>query len=268
MEIELDMIRTDGGTQPRVQLDLFTVQEYATAMQEGAQFPPVTLFFDGQAYWLADGFHRYEAARQLGHAAIAAEIRNGGLRDAILYSVGANAAHGLKRTQADKRHAVLTLLNDPDWQTWSNREIARRCYVSDVLVMQLRETITANISSDRTYPTRWGTVATMNTANIGRPAAVITTHEPLPIVALEPVFSVQIERQRPMIPMVDAEPDADHELPAPVAVVNPPVRYPLAIVVSRPTWEKWQQYKASVNVSSDTAAFELILEGLWQRLDA
>jgi hypothetical protein len=35
-------------------------------------------------------------------------------RDAILYAVGANASHGLKRTNRDKRNAVL-LLKDLEW---------------------------------------------------------------------------------------------------------------------------------------------------------
>jgi hypothetical protein len=47
-----------------------------------------------------------------------------------LYAVGANASHGLKRTNRDKRNAVLVLLKDPEWQGWSDREIARRCVVS------------------------------------------------------------------------------------------------------------------------------------------
>ena len=32
-------------------------------------------------------------------------------------------------TNADKRRAVETLLNDAEWATWSDREIARQCGV-------------------------------------------------------------------------------------------------------------------------------------------
>ena len=35
-------------------------------------------------------------------------------------------------------------------------------------VEKIRTTLTGDLSSDRTYTTRHGTVATMNTANIGR----------------------------------------------------------------------------------------------------
>jgi hypothetical protein len=61
------------------------------------------------------------------HAAtIAADVRPGGQREAILHSVGANAKHGWRRSNEDKRKTVLTLLNDPEWAQWSDREIGRR----------------------------------------------------------------------------------------------------------------------------------------------
>jgi hypothetical protein len=34
---------------------------------------------------------------------------------AVSYAVGANASHGLKRTNRCKRNAVMTLLKDPEW---------------------------------------------------------------------------------------------------------------------------------------------------------
>lgn len=65
-------IRTDGGTQSRVQLDWIAVSEYAAAMKDGAQFPPIVVFHDGSDYWLADGFHRLDAANKAGLDTIAA----------------------------------------------------------------------------------------------------------------------------------------------------------------------------------------------------
>jgi len=60
------------------------------------------------------------------------------LRDAILYSLSANHDHGLRRTNVDKRKAVQTMLDDFEWQEWSNGEIARRCRVSEFLVSTMR----------------------------------------------------------------------------------------------------------------------------------
>jgi hypothetical protein len=84
-------------------------------MAAGAVFPPIVVFFDGAEYWLADGFHWIIAAEELGLAEIDTDVREGTQRDAILYAVGANAAHGLKRTNRDKRNAVTILLKDPEW---------------------------------------------------------------------------------------------------------------------------------------------------------
>lgn len=170
--LKLAQIRTDGGTQPRTELNESAVADYAESITEGAKFPPVTVFYDGALYWLADGFHRFFAHKKIGALDINAEVHQGTKRDAILHSVGANASHGLRRTNEDKRKAVLTLLEDPEWAQWSNREIARRCCVSDKTVASVRESLTAEIRSEepdqRTYTTKHGTEAVMSTANIGK----------------------------------------------------------------------------------------------------
>lgn len=169
MSLPIDSIRIDGGTQSRASINEATVAEYAEAMADPATvFPPVIAYFDGREYWLADGFHRLAAWRQIGRTDIPAEIRQGDRRAAILHSVAANSAHGLRRTNDDKRRAVLTLLEDPEWSQWSNREIARRCAVSEGFVRSLRDPICAQ-NADSTVRTveRGGTVYQQNTANIG-----------------------------------------------------------------------------------------------------
>ena len=144
--LPLTLLRLDGGTQTRAALDTDTAAEYAEAMKAGASFPPVVVFHDGSAYWLADGFHRVEAARQAGMMSIKATIEAGSNRDACLYAIGANQAHGLRRTNADKRRAVQALLNDSEWGNWSDREIAKRCGVSHPFVAKLRRPESGNVS--------------------------------------------------------------------------------------------------------------------------
>lgn len=168
--LELDQIRINGGTQSRVELNQETVAEYAQAFTSGASFPPVVAFFDGTSYWLADGFHRYFGAKDAGESAIYAEIINGTQRDAVLYSLKANATHGLRRTNADKRKAVETLLKDAEWATWSDRKIAEVCGVGAPLVGDVRRSICNPITdapATRTV-TRNGTTYTQNTANVGK----------------------------------------------------------------------------------------------------
>jgi len=119
------------------------VDNYAEAMLEGAEFPPIVVFFDGKEYWLADGFHRYHATRKNKRASIVANIIKGTVRDAILYSFGANGMHGLQMSNEDKRRIVLEMLNDFEWGGWSDREIARRCHVSHTFVTKLRASLEA-----------------------------------------------------------------------------------------------------------------------------
>jgi uncharacterized ParB-like nuclease family protein len=169
--LDLERIRMDGGTQARVQINQVTVSEYAEAMRDGALFPPVEVFHDGQAHWLADGFHRVLAAQEAGLVSIRANVREGSQRDARLYAAGANAAHGLRRSNADKQQAVQLLLADAEWRTWSDREIARRCGVHHQMVGKLRaEASLDDSSSERTYTTRHGTVAVMDVSKIGAKA--------------------------------------------------------------------------------------------------
>lgn len=168
--INIADIRVNGGTQSRAQINRDVVSDYAEAVDGGAEFPPIVLYHDGSNYWLADGFHRYEAYATAKVYEVPADVRQGTQRDAILHSVGANAHHGLRRTNDDKRRAVMVLLNDQEWSQWSNREIARQCGVHYNFVGKLRSDVTITPSDSegsRTYTTKHGTQATMNTANIG-----------------------------------------------------------------------------------------------------
>lgn len=134
----LDCIRRDGGTRLRVEHKSDIVTEYAEAMRGGAAFPPVVVFSDGSAHWLADGFYRMEAHEAIGATEIAADVREGSQRDAILYAAAANDNHGARRSAADRRRAVQALLADPEWSRWSDQQIARQCGVHPATVGRLR----------------------------------------------------------------------------------------------------------------------------------
>lgn len=181
-EIEVSQIRTDGGTQSRSQLHEGVIEEYAEAMQTGSIFPAIVVFFDGQDYWLADGFHRLSAAKKIGASNIQADIHLGQQRDAVLYAVGVNATHGLRRTNADKRRAVEILLQDPEWTQWSDREIARRCAVSDRFVNSIRKQTasphTAEPHCHQRKVYRNGKIYMLNTSNIGRSTAKSSSSSP------------------------------------------------------------------------------------------
>jgi hypothetical protein len=150
-EIEVAAIK-DGGAQMRIEMRPETVLDYAEEMLGGATFPPVVVFFDGTDYWLGDGFHRHAAAKKIERATIAAEVREGTARDAVLYGVGANATHGLRRTQADKRRAVERLVTDPEWAQWSDRQIAKVAKVDHKTVAKIRRELAGEITKPAASP--------------------------------------------------------------------------------------------------------------------
>lgn len=201
MKLRTYLIHTDGGTQPRAGTDQRTVTEYAQDMLAGVTFPPVVVFNDGADYWLADGFHRVLAARVANLENVEADVRMGTQRDALLYACGANAEHGMRRTNDDKRRAVTRLLEDDEWSKWSDREIAKKCRVGHSFVSELRSSLSTVDSEpdERTYTTKHGTTATMDTARIGKT-------RPKPELVEEPEDD---EPEQDAGPAVDSGPEED-----------------------------------------------------------
>lgn len=205
--LELDQIRIDGGTQSRVELNQETVAEYAQAFTAGATFPPVVAFFDGANYWLADGFHRYFGARDAGESAIDAEIRTGTQRDAVLYSWGANDKHGLPRSNADKRNIVTAILKDEQGRQWSDNKIAKDFGFSHPFVGNVRrslETVSSEKSAERTYTTKHGTTAVMNTTNVGKKTKAEKAKPPF---ETEPSSDSQADAPAEVEPEIEAPPE-------------------------------------------------------------
>ena len=134
---EVDLI-LDPRLQPRIAVDNEVAREYAHAMMRGDIFPPVVVYAENDQYYLADGWHRYEASRIVGRETITARVRIGTIRDAVYYSASANATHGLPRTNADKRRAVLRLLMDDEWQRLTDKAIGNIARVSDGMVNKVR----------------------------------------------------------------------------------------------------------------------------------
>jgi len=131
-EVNIIAIELDASIQCRAVIDTGTVAEYAERMEAGDAFPPVVLFGTVKRCWIGDGWHRVMAARQLGRTEIEADLREGDRRDALKYALGANAANGLRRTNADKRRCVEIAL--AEFGNLSSRAIAGLCGVSPGLV--------------------------------------------------------------------------------------------------------------------------------------
>ena len=161
-------IRLDGDTQPRVHLDQNTVEEYADVIQNGETMPPLDVFYDGESYWLADGFHRYTAMTRIdSQKPIKCNVHEGTLDDAKWFSYGVNITHGLRRSNKDKAKAVRSALLHANGAEMSNVQIAEHVGVSKDTVAKYRAEFesTCEISKSNTRTGRDGRM--INTSNIG-----------------------------------------------------------------------------------------------------
>lgn len=147
--IRLSSIERDTSIQCRASIDTGVVNEYADAIIEGAKFPPVILFGTKEKCWIGDGWHRVMAADQVCMEDIEADLQKGGRKEALECALGANAAHGHRRTNADKRRCVEIALRE--FPKASSRRIAELCGVGHTLVDQCRP---IQVASDATSPTK------------------------------------------------------------------------------------------------------------------
>lgn len=140
MRLGIASIRVDGGTQIRERLDPEAINDYARAIDD---LPPIEVVWDGECYWLVDGFHRLAAHRQIGRLDVDALVREGTRRDAVISACAANVGHGVRRTNRDKRAAVRTLLDDPEWSHKPNERIATHAAVTVRFVQLMRRELDA-----------------------------------------------------------------------------------------------------------------------------
>jgi hypothetical protein len=168
--IKLDKIRLDGETQPRSGIVDALVSDYALAYEANADIPPITVFFDGSDYWLADGFHRWHAQHKRQVETIYCEIHEGSVEDARWFSYGANQAHGLRRSNADKAKAVIAALKHPKGAGMSDSQIAEHVGVDHKTVGRYRTELESTWEVPKSTVRTGQDGRTYDTTNIGKSA--------------------------------------------------------------------------------------------------
>jgi hypothetical protein len=144
--VPLDQI--DDGLQParqmRLELDEEAIEHYVENLP---QLPPVKLMWDDteERYWVVDGAHTLSAAAKLGNPEVRAIVTNGGYLEAFAAAAKCNGQHGVRVTNADKRHRVEVALAHAGLKKWSNRRLSDLCGVDDKTVGRLRSASTAEI---------------------------------------------------------------------------------------------------------------------------
>jgi ParB-like chromosome segregation protein Spo0J len=176
-ELKVSDIRIDGNTQVREKLNQDRVNSYAEQMNDGAVFPPITVFFDGSSYWLADGFHRLFAEKQRGTEIVKVTVINGAIHEAEHFACGANN-HGLNMTPEDYRRAIIKTLKNPISKDYSNIQIANHVGTSASTVARVKKEQNIKPADKVKYTDKHGNEATMDTSKIGKKPAKPAKPEP------------------------------------------------------------------------------------------
>lgn len=140
--VEIGAIRTDGGTQVREALDEAWIGELSGLYDDGHEIDPILLVLDrAGVHWVADGFHRLEAQRRLGHSTVKAEVRDGPAATLDMAKMLASAANknGRPLQPGEKRRAILLARSTAEGRAMGVRELARHCGVTKSYVDRILE---------------------------------------------------------------------------------------------------------------------------------
>jgi hypothetical protein len=138
MLLKLDEITLIEGNHAREKINQKQVSQYAALMKDGVVFPPIIVF--GEENILGDGWHRFYAHQHNKQTEIMVEKKEGGAREARLYSYQANN-HGLPPTPKERIANAQYLLDDSEWSQWSDAKIAAHVGLNRTTVWKMRKTV-------------------------------------------------------------------------------------------------------------------------------
>jgi protein gp37 len=228
--LELALIIRDPEIQPRERMNHETITQYSEDMLAGIAFPPIRVFFDGERYWLSQGFHRFGAAEHAGIEEVDVEIIDGTRQDAIWDAAGSNLEHdtvGLRRSNADKRRAVEMALRAKPQA--SDRAIGQRVGVSHQTVNNMRSAICQTLTDAPREVTRNGKTYEMQTANIGKQK---DDDEPQRLAPLPDQQSLSFEEE-------ESEPEAEAAPAAIITEIKPTPRPTFNQTNEMVDWARW-----------------------------
>ena len=169
--VKIEDIQRLAEIQIRTKVSRQTVDQYVESMESGVKFDPADAFTDmievegvkTQRIVLADGWHRVLAFEERGIAKIEVNLHEAESGDAIVeaieFSCERNGKHGLPLSRADKRNAVVTILQNATLKRRGDRPIAKLVGVSPQLVKDVRYELanvdnTSDVSAHKRKPKR------------------------------------------------------------------------------------------------------------------
>jgi hypothetical protein len=144
-EVALGDIDLDCAIRVREKFNQEIVDKYAELIIEGVTLPPIKVFRVNGVLKVTDGQHRCRAAKKAGRETIKAIIVEGSEQEALMDALGANAQHGLPRSNKDKRRVAI--LGIENFGHLSDREIAKICAVSNTFIGVIKAELSAVDSS-------------------------------------------------------------------------------------------------------------------------
>ena len=140
--VSIEKITFDSKYQVRRSVTDDVQTEYQAIAESGKEsgWPfkaPIEIVSVAGVLYLTDGWQRCGACLKAGRSKVWAEVIEGDLDMVMARACGANADHGVRRTDDDKRNAVRMAL--AQWPKKPAVEIAEICRVSQALVGKIRK---------------------------------------------------------------------------------------------------------------------------------
>lgn len=145
MELKLSDIKLNKELTPREGINKAIVGIYENSFND---LPPIDVFWieSKDGWWLVDGWHRYEAAKNLGKKQIEVNEHQGTLDDAKEFSFDSNLKHGQPLSLNERKEAArLKLIRHTER---SDNWIGEDCGISKNTVGTIREELEASLSID------------------------------------------------------------------------------------------------------------------------
>lgn len=134
----------DNSPHVRAETRQDLITEYAEAYKAKEGMAPPDLFkIQGSPHLLiGDGRHRLLAAKEIGLKQLACSVHDGSVDDCVMFALGSNRTHGLRRSTQDKHACVHTAIGR--FPKYSDNRIAEACHVSNHLVADIRKEMETN----------------------------------------------------------------------------------------------------------------------------
>ena len=154
----LELVLTyDHSLQVRGGIDPVKIERYRKIMKDNGEdgkigtMDPITVFYetDDGPRWIADGFHRIEAAVAEKAETIPTLYRQGTKSRALRFALGENGHHGAPMTNAEKRHAAEMAVLDADLGEMKDKDLARLIGCSQSLIADARRGETPEVKTEK-----------------------------------------------------------------------------------------------------------------------